>query len=188
VTRAGHVVDAGSSLSRLPPDDRCGRWWYRACTIVNRGTAKPSGRGALVTSRIGSGGGQEKRGDEMAMPDGSVLDRVREGMTVYDRGGDEVGTVKAVYFGAMEDSAGGHPPASVSEPAAASTQPLVDAVARALGRTELPDEVRERLLYQGFLHVDVSLAPDRLAMAEQIASVAADGVHLAVARDDLIRG
>ena len=116
-----------------------------------------------------------------------MLRRVREGMTVYDRAGDAVGTVKAVYFGAAEDVvAGDQAPATVTEQPV-STHPIVDALARSLGRTELPEEVRERLLHQGFVHVDIGMAPDRIALTEQIAAVGSD-VRLGVGRDELISG
>jgi hypothetical protein len=122
----------------------------------------------------------------MGTADASVLERIREGMTVRDRHGDEVGTVKAVYFGAAADTAtAGGQPASISEPAV-STHPLIDALARALGRSELPDELRERALYQGFVHIDIRLAPDRIALAEQVARAGPDGVHLGVGRDELL--
>jgi hypothetical protein len=66
---------------------------------------------------------------------------------------------------------------------------LVDEIARAFGREELPEVLRDRLLREGYIRIDTSgiFTADRLALPSQIASAGADELTLNVDKDELIK-
>lgn len=117
------------------------------------------------------------------------LEGISEGMKVYDRARDEIGHVEFVQFGDDDPS--------TPEPEAASlaTSPmrregLVDVIADIFHPDDhLPDELRQKLLQQGFIRIDADgiFASDRYVTPDQIASVSADGVMLSVSRDELLK-
>ena len=116
------------------------------------------------------------------------LRHVEEGMKVYDRERHEIGTVDYVRFG--EDD----PTTPEIEAASLSAEPetehsLLDDVARAFVGDELPDEIRQRLLQQGFVRLDAAglFSADRYIAADQIASVSEEGLTLNVSKDELIK-
>ncbi|MGA8180343.1 MAG: hypothetical protein WB792_09805 [Desulfobacterales bacterium] len=114
------------------------------------------------------------------MPDRmGMLNKIKEGMKVYDNTGDEVGTVEFLHF--SEANGDGH--AVAAAPPEQSTQSdLVDFVRKMFGADNLPRELRERLLMHGFIRVDSAklFGPDRYVMFDQIARVETNGVHLRV--------
>jgi hypothetical protein len=116
------------------------------------------------------------------------LRSVEEGMKVFDSERHEIGTVEYVQFG--DDN----PATPEVEAAAPNTldsrdETLMDAIARAFGNDDLPDEIRQRLLLQGFVRIDANglFATDRYVTPEQIASVSADGLMLNVTKDELVK-
>lgn len=67
---------------------------------------------------------------------------------------------------------------------------LVDDIALAFTASDdLPEEVRERLLEQGFVRIDAHgiFAADRYVTPEQIDSVSGDGLLLNVTKDELVK-
>ncbi len=115
-------------------------------------------------------------------------------MDVYDSTGDKFGSVKDMYFGAVGDeSVEGVEPASISAGTTRNENEMNELLhdfARAIGgEDELPEELRHRLLHDGFVQVDADglFAADRYVTPDQIASVDDEGVHLKVTRDDLIK-
>jgi hypothetical protein len=66
---------------------------------------------------------------------------------------------------------------------------LVDAVAEAFGREEVPEPLRSQLLRDGYVHLDAKglFAKDRYILPEQIARMDADGIQLNVTKDALIK-
>lgn len=128
---------------------------------------------------------------ELFTPEGrSILTQIYEGMTVYDRQGEKIGTVKRVYLGAVgaEDEERGLGAATT---AASETQEssLLEDFAKAFAPDPLPEVLRNRLLRHGFIRIDSTglFATDRYALPQQIASVADDRVILQVTRDELIK-
>jgi hypothetical protein len=119
----------------------------------------------------------------------TILNQVREGMPVCDNAGNEIGTVRRVFLGAVSeetnDRGGGPATASVPE---LRDETLVDYFARAFADEPLPDVLRDRLLRHGFIHIDSSglFASDRFAMPDQIDSVSEDCVRLRLTKDELI--
>ena len=123
----------------------------------------------------------------------SVLKLVDTGMDVYDSAGDKFGTVKDMYFGAVGDeSIEGIEPASLgiaTQNNNAMDELLRDFALAFVGEAELPEELRHRLLHDGFVHVDSDglFASDRFVTPDQIAFVDGKGLHLNVTRKELIR-
>ena len=119
----------------------------------------------------------------------SILNQIDEGMRVYDREDNEIGTVRKVFLGSVTDEMNerGGGPATASSPEVRDDT-LVDNLAEAFAGDEpLPETVRERLLRHGFIQIDVSglFASDRFAMLEQIDSVSDDRVRLRLAKEEL---
>jgi hypothetical protein len=116
------------------------------------------------------------------------LRSIAEGMKVFDRERHEIGKVEYVQFG--DDN----PATPEVEAAAPNTldnrdRSVVDAIADVFGDDDLPEEIRQRLLLQGFVRIDANglFAADRYVTPEQIASVSADGLMLNVTKDELVK-
>ncbi len=116
------------------------------------------------------------------------LRSIEEGMKVFDSERHEIGKVEYVQFG--DDN----PATPEVEAAAPNTLDdrqgtLVDAVADAFGDDDLPEEIREKLLMQGFVRIDAKglFAADRYVTPEQIASVSGEGLLLNVSKDELVK-
>jgi hypothetical protein len=73
-------------------------------------------------------------------------------------------------------------------PAREGQQTLLDFIAAVFRDDDLPDEIRERLLREGFVRVDAIglLEPDRYALPNQIDAVVNDQVRLKVGKAALI--
>jgi hypothetical protein len=121
----------------------------------------------------------------------SLLAQISEGMTVYDPHGDQIGTVKHVYLGAVteeEDERGlGAATTEVAEDMSAST--LIDDLAKVFAPDPMAEALRHRLLRHGFIRIDSTglCASDRYAMPRQIASISGDRVTLCVSREELMK-
>jgi hypothetical protein len=120
-----------------------------------------------------------------------ILDQVYEGMTVHDRTGDKIGTVKYVYLGELIDSDEAYDQGPDTPSAFDSSEgSLIEDFGRAIALTEhIADPLRERLLFYGFIRIHSTglFAADRYVMPGQVASVADDRVMLCVSRNDLIK-
>jgi hypothetical protein len=113
---------------------------------------------------------------------------IEKGMKVFDNSGDEVGTVEWVHFGEVE----GPPSTSAASPSTGPAQSdLVEIIGNAFSSDNLPQELRERMLMYGFVKMDSKklFGADRYVMADQIARVEKNGVHLVVADSEgLLKG
>ncbi|MFN8441881.1 MAG: hypothetical protein U0175_13965 [Caldilineaceae bacterium] len=118
-----------------------------------------------------------------------ALDQVRSGMNVFDRTGERIGEVSFVYLGANteQEQERGEGPARDIPLDDGDDNSFVDMLADAFNDEEIPGEMVERLRQEGYIRIDSSglFASDRFAMAEQIASVDEEEVHLNVAYDQL---
>jgi hypothetical protein len=119
----------------------------------------------------------------------NILAKVHEGMTVYDYNGDSIGTVSFVQ---MTDELPGQPgPETAGETASESIydDSFIEDVAEVFtGESDLPDELRSKLLHEGYIRIDIGiLRSDRFATADQVASVSDEEVHLNVDADSLIK-
>lgn len=119
----------------------------------------------------------------------NTLRHIEEGMKVFDRERHEIGKVEYVQFG--DDD----PETPEVEAAAPNTldrrdRTLVDDIAMAFSAgDDLPEELRLKLLEQGFVRIDANglFAADRYVTPEQIDSVSGDGLMLNVTKDELIK-
>lgn len=114
--------------------------------------------------------------------------RIEEGFTVRDAEGNDFGTVLTFRFSDND------PRTSVAETATSSTpddgrrvsilESVVDVFA---DDTDMPEELRENLLQQGFIRIRQGmLAPDLFATMDQVARVSDRVVYLNVHKDGLV--
>ena len=116
---------------------------------------------------------------------------IREGMEVHDSQEHKIGTVKEVYFGASSDEMMKHGAGAATAPDPdLRDDSLIDDVARGLFDVDdLPEEMRQRLINEGFLRIDTAglFTSDRYILPEQIAGIHGDHVHLNVSKDALLK-
>lgn len=120
----------------------------------------------------------------------ALLNAVTEGMEVVDRDGKRVGKVRDVYFGTDDDTAEarGRAEGVVADPTLPNAAPLGGLVEAFLPPDPVPDELRSRLLRDGYVQIDAAglFASDRYATPEQLARVEGQRVVLNVSRDELV--
>jgi L-alanine-DL-glutamate epimerase-like enolase superfamily enzyme len=118
----------------------------------------------------------------------TILNRIREGMNVYDLSGDKVGTVREVYFGTGAGFKA--TPQTADEPDTATDNPIYNVLAGLFGDdSDLPDTLRSRMFHDGFIRINTDgiFASDRYALAEQISEALGDDVQLTVNYDELLK-
>lgn len=122
---------------------------------------------------------------------GSILMQIHEGMEVYDRDKDRIGTVDEVYFGEASPRQQdiGKGPAEPSDNPDDRANTIVGAIARAFDPREVPDVVAARLIMSGYIRLDTAglFTGDRYITPDQILSVENDRVYLGVTRSQLIK-
>lgn len=122
------------------------------------------------------------------MQTGNPLSRISEGMRVYDRLHHEIGKVEYVK---MSDDDPSTPEVEASEPERRPQRDsLIDNIAEVFAPADqIPDELRDRLLQQGFIRIDSAglFSADRYVMPDQIMSVSGDAVTLNVSKDELVK-
>jgi len=120
-----------------------------------------------------------------------ILTRVYEGMAVYSRTGDKIGTVEYVHLGelAEADDEDGQEPAAGSVFGSYEGSFIEDFARTMVLPERVPDILRDRLLHSGFIKVRSTglFAANRYVMPDQIASVSTNGVRLHVGRDELMK-
>ena len=79
-----------------------------------------------------------------------IPQRIGEGMPVYDRDGEAVGTVKTVYLGGASDQA----IERALNPEKAPPTPAGEKVSTAFEADEIPKELRARFMKQGYIVVE----------------------------------
>jgi len=122
------------------------------------------------------------------MQTATTLRSIEEGMKVFDRERHEIGKVEYVQFG---DDNPATPEVEAAAPNTLDRQDrtLVDAIADVFGDDDLPEEMRQKLMMQGFVRIDANglFAADRYVTPGQIASVSGDGLMLNVTKDELVK-
>lgn len=118
--------------------------------------------------------------------DKNILASIFEGMDVYDQAGNKVGTVDFVYMGSVHGKGTGA--ASTNRPDLMDTSVMNNLADAISPSDDVPEEVKNRLLYEGFVRVDSSLlGRDRYILPGQIDAVSGDRVVLNVNKDNLAR-
>jgi hypothetical protein len=119
----------------------------------------------------------------------TVLDHVHEGMSVYDVNEHKIGTVSYVRLTDENPAAPGPETATASKTKEPFEDSFVENIAEAfVGSDDLPEEVRRKLLRDGYIRVDTGiLKSDRFVTPDQISRVSDENVYLSVSDDDVIR-
>jgi hypothetical protein len=121
----------------------------------------------------------------------SVLSRIRDGMDVYDRENEHIGTVDEVHFGAATDTQlqRGTGPVTTTPADKPGGDSLIGAIVESINPSEVPQELEERLMSTGYIRLDSAglFASDRYVTPDQIATFVDDKVYLSVKRDELIK-
>ena len=118
----------------------------------------------------------------------TTLRFVEEGMRVFDRERHEIGKVEWVQFG-DDDPETPEVEATGLSATRDRSDTLIQNIAEAFRPDDLPEEVRARLLHQGFVRIDADglFAADRYVTPEQIDSISPDGLMLNVSKDELVK-
>lgn len=111
-----------------------------------------------------------------------VLRSVHEGMKVIDASRKEIGRVDWVQYGNDDPATPDVEAGSTEGMEDRAKDTLVDNIVDAFRVDDLPEEMRQRLLMQGFVRIDSEgiFAADRYVMPDQIAGVADDELMLKV--------
>ena len=113
-----------------------------------------------------------------------LLGRIREGMTVVDANGDDIGRVDEIRMGDPEA-------ATIEGQAMDRNNTIVDDAAAAFGAREdgpdVPEPFRDELMREGYIRVDGKgwIDTDRYLRASDIADAVGDTVRLRVAKEAL---
>lgn len=114
---------------------------------------------------------------------------VREGMKVFDSTNTEIGTVEWVKFGDDDPTTPEPEARDVNRLDRDRRDTLIDNIADAFDPNELPEEVRDKLVLQGFVRIDAAglFAADRYVAPDQIERVTGDALMLNVSKDELLK-
>lgn len=117
-----------------------------------------------------------------------IPEHIEIGMKVFDSELHEIGKVDGLKYPENATQPGVEP-ATVDAADRPEDNVLVDAVAEAFGREDVPEPLRSQLLRDGYVHLDTKglFASDRYILPEQIARLTADGIQLNVTKDALIK-
>jgi hypothetical protein len=110
--------------------------------------------------------------------EGGPISMVKNGDSVVDSTGKEVGTVKFVKMG--------DPNAVTDEGQEDDSPGFLGLGGDSYDLGNLPEQARHQLMRVGFIHIDVSWADDRFAAAGQVARVENNTVYLSVPEADLL--
>src|SRR5262249_48211493 len=125
----------------------------------------------------------------MRLVNNETLMQIHKGMKVYDRNEHEVGTIEYVQFTDEDPTKVGPETATETvDKISPERHGLVQDIARAVaGGDDLPEEVRQKLLRDGYIKIDTGLLKsDVYALPNQVSSVSDDHVYLEVTHDELI--
>jgi len=119
---------------------------------------------------------------------GSLLMQVRKGMKVYDNAKNEVGTVDYVHFGDEDPQHPGPETEGVSPAVRADVNSVVEIIAEVFSPDRLPEELKSRLLREGFIRVAVPglFQADRFVLPSQIHTVNGEQVMLNISKSALL--
>jgi hypothetical protein len=113
---------------------------------------------------------------------------IHTGMRVFDSARNEIGKVDDFRFSENEEQPD-VVPTDIDATDRRSGGGLVEDIAEAFWPDDMPEELRDRLLTQGYIRLDTSglFAADRYILPEQIASAAGDELMLNVTKDELMK-
>jgi len=177
-----------------------------ASPAMQAGATILGGTGSTAQVDDAAVAGGSRRAEPVGMSndntDRGPISQVREGMTVVDANGDELGKVAFVKMGDPEAvttagqglGAGVDDDVVVGAPAGSASTTSGAGVVEGLGgifgggaEPDLPESIRNQMVRVGFIKVDGKgwFDTDYYASADQVAGVAGDTVRLGVSRDAL---
>ena len=114
---------------------------------------------------------------------------VHIGMKVYDSQHKHIGKIDDLRFSENEDEPDVQPAELDASDREDRDPSLIESIARAFGKEEIPEPLRSRLLTEGYVRIDSDglFAADRYILPSQIASAAGDELTLNVEKDQLIK-
>lgn len=114
-------------------------------------------------------------------------ENIEIGMRVFDSERRDIGRIDDLRYPENAVSPGVEPATLGAADNADRT--IVDAVANAFGRDEVPEPLRSQLLRDGYIHLDAKglFATNRYILPEQIMRLDAEGLQLNVTIDALIK-
>jgi hypothetical protein len=109
------------------------------------------------------------------------------GMKVFDSERHEIGKVDDLEY--PENAIAPDVEPATLDAADDRDETIVDAVAEAFGREDVPEPLRSQLLRDGYIHLDAKgfFASGRYILPEQIARMIPEGIQLNVTKDALIK-
>ena len=118
----------------------------------------------------------------------TIPENLRKGMTVYDSMHNKIGKVDDFKYSENETDPDVIP-ADIDGTDKRGHESILESIAEAFGKEEIPQPLRDRLLTEGYIRLDTAglLAKDRFILPDQIASATGDEIVLNVAKDDLIK-
>ena len=119
----------------------------------------------------------------------NVLRSVHEGMKVVDASRKEIGRVDWVLYGNDDPETPDIEARTTEGMEDPQRGTLMDTIIDAFRVDDLPEELRQRLLMQGFVRIDSEgiFAADRYVLPDQIAGVSDDELVLAVDKSALTK-
>ena len=123
----------------------------------------------------------------------SILNQIRQGMSVYDVRDNHIGSVSFVHFGAASETQHelgvGPATATSADSPIVGRDTLIGSIAEVFDPNDMPEQLQQKLLLSGYIRLDTAglFAADRYITPDQIASVADDKVQLSVSRDQLVK-
>ena len=113
---------------------------------------------------------------------------VHNGMKVFDSARNEIGKVEEFKFSENEDRPEIEP-VGIDETDRRTDSSLVGDIAAAFAPSDMPEELRDRLLREGYIRLDAKglFAADRYIFPEQIASATDEALILNVTKDELMK-
>jgi hypothetical protein len=112
---------------------------------------------------------------------------VYTGMRVIDANNNEIGKIDDFRFSENEEEPG-VTPADLDATDREGDDSLIGDIARAFAPDDMPEELRERLLREGYIRLDTAglFAVDRYILPEQIMGLDGDALVLNVTKDELM--
>jgi hypothetical protein len=119
----------------------------------------------------------------------TLPENLHKGMTVYDSMHKKIGKVDDFKYSENETDPDVIPADLDGTDKRNGRESILESIAEAFGKEEIPEPLRSRLLNEGYIRLDTAglMAKDRFILPDQIASAAGDEVVLNVAKDDLIK-
>ena len=114
---------------------------------------------------------------------------IRVGMKVFDTHHHEIGKIDDLKFAENATDPDVVTADIDGTDRRDNRETVLESIAEAFGKEELPEVLRERLLTEGYIRLDTKglMARDRFILPSQIASATGDEVLLNVDKDELIK-